>query len=131
MLTIGSPASRSAASSLFVTQPFPLPSIPLTPTSNAREGERRRRSFRISSVVPSTSSIRASNPSAVGENACSHLGDVLVLLRRIATHADGSDDLSPVDDRDPALERCGTRKPERRDPAIPDLVLEDLARSPE
>src|SRR6266403_4924546 len=67
---------------------------------------------------------------ALPEHCCAHLGDVLVLLRRVATHADGPDHLIHGD-RYAALEGCGAREGEGRDAPRAGLVLELLARPPE
>src|SRR5882724_10712417 len=68
---------------------------------------------------------------ALSEHCCAHLGDVLVLLRRVATHADGPDHLPIHGDRYAALKRGGAREGEGGDAPRTGLVLELLARPPE
>src|SRR3989442_11303427 len=68
---------------------------------------------------------------ALPEHCRAHLGDVLVLLRRVATHADGPDHLPIHGDRYAALEGGGAREGECRDAPRAGRVLELLARPPE
>src|SRR3989442_1576749 len=68
---------------------------------------------------------------ALPEHCRAHLGDVLVLLRRVAAHADGPDRLPVHWDGDAAVEGGGAGEGEGRDAPRTRLVLELLARPPE
>src|SRR5438876_12456278 len=79
-----------------------------------------------SAIRPQT--LKIGIATALPEHGCAHLGDVLVLLRRVATDADRPDHLAVHDDRYAALERGGPGECEGRDAPRTGLVLELLAR---